>query len=119
MSEKRRDSRNRILRNGESQRTDGRYMFKYLDAMGKPKYVYSWRLDRNDKTPSGKQHDLSLREKEKLIEADQFQRIVPEGGKLTVLDLVRKYVSLKTGIRHNTAANYKFAINLIAGEEFG
>ena len=30
MSEKRRDNRNRILRNGESQRPDGRYMYKYL-----------------------------------------------------------------------------------------
>lgn len=119
LSEKRRDSRNRILRNGESQRADGRYMFKYLDAMGKIKYVYSWRLDRNDKTPAGKQHDLSLREKEKQIEADMFQHIVPEGGNLTVLDLTKKYVSLKTGIRHNTAANYNFAINLIAKEEFG
>ena len=30
MSEKRRDNRNRILRNGESQRPDGRYMYKEL-----------------------------------------------------------------------------------------
>lgn len=119
LSEKRRDSRNRILRNGESQRADGRYMFKFLDAAGKTKYVYSWRLDRNDKTPAGKQHDLSLREKEKLIDADKFRQTVPEGGNLTVLDLTKKYVSLKTGVRHNTAANYKFAINLIAKEEFG
>lgn len=32
MSGKRRDSKNRILRNGESQRQDGRYTFKYIDA---------------------------------------------------------------------------------------
>ena len=32
MSGKRRDSKNRILRNGESQRQDGRYAFKYIDA---------------------------------------------------------------------------------------
>lgn len=31
MSAKRRDNRNRILRNGESQRKDGRYMYKYID----------------------------------------------------------------------------------------
>lgn len=34
MSGKRRDSKNRILRNGESQRQDGRYAFKYIDATG-------------------------------------------------------------------------------------
>jgi len=46
MSEKRRDNKNRILHNGESQRKDGRYMFKYVDENGKAKYFYSWRLDK-------------------------------------------------------------------------
>ena len=61
MSEKRRDNRNRILHNGESQRSDGRYMFKYIDSSGQVKYVYSWRLDKNDRTPTGRQRELSLR----------------------------------------------------------
>ena len=61
MSEKRRDNRNRILRNGESQRPDGRYMYKYIDGYGRVKYVYSWRLDKNDHTPSGRKRELSLR----------------------------------------------------------
>ena len=46
MSAKRRDNRNRILRNGESQRKDGRYMYKYIDNVGNAKYVYSWKLVR-------------------------------------------------------------------------
>lgn len=33
MSEKRRDNKNRILRTGESQRADGKYMYRYVDAM--------------------------------------------------------------------------------------
>lgn len=38
MSEKRRDNRNRILRNGERQRQDGRYSnFIMLDKNGNPK----------------------------------------------------------------------------------
>ncbi len=119
MSEKRRDNRNRILRNGESQRSDGRYMFKYKDHYGQTKYVYSWRLDRNDRTPTGKQKELSLREKERQIEADLFDQIVPQGGGMTVLELVQKYISLKTGIRHNTEANYNFVINILKKEEFG
>ena len=119
MSEKRRDNRNRVLRNGESQRPDGRYQFKYQDNDGKVKFVYSWRLDKNDRTPAGKKRELSLREKEKQIEHDLFDRIVPNGGNLTVLELVKKYVSLKTGVRHNTMANYNFVINIIAKESFG
>ena len=34
MSEKRRDSKNRVLRSGESQRKDGRYAYKYIDTFG-------------------------------------------------------------------------------------
>lgn len=119
MSEKRRDNKGRILRNGESQRPDGRYQFKYIDGYGQAKYVYSWRLDRHDRLPAGKKKELSLREKEKKIEADLFDQIVPEGGGLTVLELVKKYVSLKTGVRHNTEAGYNFVINIIAKEPFG
>ncbi len=42
--EKRRDSKGRLLKSGESQRTDGRYTYKYTDAFGEPKFVYSWKL---------------------------------------------------------------------------
>lgn len=38
---------------------------------------------------------------------------------MTVLELVKKYISQKTGVRHNTEANYKFVINIIAKEAFG
>lgn len=119
MSEKRRDNRGRVLRFGESQRQDGRYAFKYKDSDGSVKFVYSWRLDKNDRTPAGKKRELSLREKEKQIEHDLFDHIVSNGGNYTVLELVKKYVSLKTGVRHNTEANYNFVINIIAKEDFG
>lgn len=119
MSEKRRDNRGRVLRFGESQRQDGRYAFKYKDNDGSVKFVYSWRLDKNDRTPAGKKRELSLREKEKQIEHDLFDHIVSNGGNYTVLELVKKYVSLKTGVRHNTEANYNFVINIIAKADFG
>ena len=54
MSEKRRDSKNRILRTGESQEADGRYKFRYIDGSGKRKTVYSWRLVATDSIPAGK-----------------------------------------------------------------
>lgn len=119
MSEKRRDSKNRILRNGESQRKDGRYAFKYIDTTGKPKFVYSWKLEKTDKLPLGKRNDLSLREKEKVILKDFDDEIVPRGGEMTVLELTRKYILQKTGVRHNTEANYNFVLNIIKKEEFG
>ena len=119
MSEKRRDNRNRILHNGESQRQDGRYAYKYKDLNGETKFVYSWRLDKNDRTPAGKAREPSLREKERQIQQDLFNQIVPNGGNLTVLELVKKYLSLKINVRHNTLANYNFVVNIIQKEPFG
>ena len=119
MSEKRRDNKNRILHNGEIQKADGRYRFKYQDINGRTSYVYSWRLDKNDPTPKGKPRDLSLREKEKQIEQDLFNQVVPNGGNLTVIQLVEKYVSLKTGVRQTTVTGYKTVINVLKKEPFG
>ena len=119
MSEKRRDNRNRILHNGESQRQDGRYAYKYKDINGETKFVYSWRLDKNDRVPAGKPRDLSLREKERKIQQDLFNQIVPNGGNLTVLELVQKYLSLKVNVRHNTQANYNFVVGILKKEAFG
>lgn len=119
MSEKRRDKRGRILHNGEIQMPDGRYRYKYTDSYGEVRYVYSWRLDKNDTMPTGKKTEPSLREKERLIAADVFDQIVPEGGHLTVTALVEKYVSLKTGVRPTTKASYKTVINILKKESFG
>lgn len=119
MSTKRRDNKNRILRNGESQRKDGRYSFKYIDGSGTARFVYSWKLEKNDKVPAGKRDGFSLREKEKSIQRDNDDMINPRGGEMTVEALVKKYLLQKTGVRHNTEANYNFVLNIIKNEEFG
>ena len=80
--------------------------------------MYSWRLDKNDPTPKGKKRELSLREKKKQIEIDLLDHIVSNGGKITVLELVEKYTSLKTGVRHNTASGYRTVLNILKKEDF-
>ena len=119
MSEVRRDNKGRKLFNGESQRKDGKYEYKYHDAWGKRKTVYSWKLTLTDRVPAGKRDDISLREKIKQIQKDLNSNITPDGGNFTVLELVEKYISQKTGVRHNTRSNYKFVVNVIKKEAFG
>ncbi|MCI8426277.1 MAG: site-specific integrase [Lachnospira sp.] len=119
MSIKRRDNKNRILRNGESQRPDGRYVYVYVDNSGKQKFLYSWKLENTDKLPQGKRDCVSLRDKIKRVQKDLEDGLVFDGGKMTVLQLVKKYVGQKTGVRHNTEANYNFIINIINKEDFG
>ena len=101
---KRKDKKGRILHTGEFQLADGRYRFKYVDVDGKEKFAYSNRLDHNDATPPGKKRMLSLREIEKQIQADLFDHIVSNGGNMTVIELVRKYVDTKVGVRESTKA---------------
>jgi len=113
MSKKRRDCKGRILRVGESQRQDGRYMYKYNNAAGKAQYLYGWKLESTDKPPAGKPDEPSLREKIKMLKQDLDAGIIPNGGRTSVYDLVVAYIDQKTGVRHNTRANYKFILNVI------
>ena len=114
---KRRDSKRRVLRMGESIRKDGKYQFKY-HVNGKPKFVYSWRLEPTDKLPAGKKPCLSLRELEKKIGYDLDSQMDPSRKNMTVMDLVDRYLVTKTGVKPSTKANYKFVRNLLEQEDF-
>lgn len=120
MSEKRRDNKNRILRNGESQRKDGRYRYTYLDENGKQRDFYSWKLEPTDKVPTGKRDCISLREQIRELNKKIALGMVLQGGnKISVLELVQKYIATKTGVTHNTEAGYNTVIRIIEKEEFG
>ncbi len=97
MSEVRRDNKNRKLQTGETQDKNGRYRYKYTDTNGDRKSVYSWRLTDSDPHPKGKKKDISLREKEKNIQKALDDVVSPNGGNMTVLELVQKYISQKRG----------------------
>ena len=119
MGEKRRDSKNRILRTGESQRPDGMYMYRYVDANGKTQSIYSWRLVETDAVPYGKKDNGALRERIKKIQRDLDDNMQAEGGGLTVLRLVEKYINQKRGVKPTTKAGYGTVINLLKEDSFG
>ena len=115
----RRDNKNRILRPGESQRADGRYMYRYTDSNGKRHAVYSWTLTDKDFAPKGKKRGTSLRAQEKQIEFDMLNQVVPNGNNLTVLSLAEAYTSLRAGVRSSTRAGYKTVLNVLRKDPFG
>ena len=102
MSQKRRDNRNRVLNTGESQRTNGLYVFKYIDRDKKPKFVYSWRLVETDRLPAGKRPCKPLREKECEIRRDLEDGIDPIGKKMTVSQLYAKFTRCRLDVREGT-----------------
>ena len=120
VSEKRKDNRGRILRDGEQQRADGRYMYTYRDPLTrKVSYIYSWKLEPHDRVPSGKRTDLSLREKIRELRENERNGILYRGGDLSVLELVEKYLNTKNGVRPTTQNGYRTVVNFLKKDPFG
>lgn len=120
MSEKRRDSKNRILQNGESQRKDGKYEFKYVDANGTRRSAYSWKLVSNDKVPKGKRCELSLREMEKQIRRDLEDGISTyTANSVTLNQLFDTYMAGKSELKQSTATNYKYMYKKYVSDTLG
>ena len=102
MAEKRKDSKGRILKNGEYQKKSGQYEFRYLQG-SEWKSVYSWRLVATDKTPPGKKEDTPLREKEKSILRDLEDGINSTlAAKLQMNELFEMYLSSKKKLSDKT-----------------
>ncbi|MBP0965365.1 MAG: site-specific integrase [Oscillospiraceae bacterium] len=116
---KRKDNKGRNLRAGECQRKDGRYQFEYTDADGKQRYVYSWKLEPKDPSPKGKKSRLSLREMEVNILRELEEGRSWASGNVTVIELVKRYVLLKNGVRESTRAGYNTVINFLEKDSFG
>ena len=114
----RRDKKNRKLHNGEIQLADGRYRYKYIDELGKSRYVYSKRLVPNDPAVHGKKEE-SLREKIARIQKDKQDKIAMSRGDMTVLALVELYISQKIGVKPSTRLGYKTVVNFLKKDPFG
>ena len=117
--EKRRDNKGRLLKSGESQRSDGRYAYKYIDTFGEPQFVYSWKLVPTDKVPAGKRPCLSLREKIKQIQKDLDDGIDTIGKKMTVCQLYEKYIRQRGNVRKGTQKSRQQLMKLLSEDKLG
>lgn len=106
MSVKRKDKKGRVLRDGEIQKADGRYEFRYTDIGGVRRSVYSWKLNETDKTPDGKREDLSLREKEEIIRKESADKLQTKGKRMSIKDLFNEALSTKANIKDSTKYRY-------------
>lgn len=113
----RRDKKRRILRAGESVRIDGKYQFKYM-VNGRPKFLYSWKLEPTDPLPPGRKPCRSLREMEDSLEVKLVICPNAHSDSMTVLELVQRYLMLKKGVKPNTLSNYKFIVNALKKDPF-
>lgn len=120
MAEKRKDSRGRNLRDGEDQRPDGSYRYRYTDKAGNRRAVYSWKLVSTDKPPSGKRDGLSLREKEKTIESDIRDSIDSHAAaKMTLNDVFKAYMEGKQQLKASTRTTYSYMYQHYVSDTIG
>ena len=103
---KRKDSKNRVLKEGEYQRENGSYEFKWHDKCGKRHSVYAKSLEE-------------LREKELDVLKDIVYGIKADGKKLTINDLYTRWCELKRGLKDNTFQNYKYMYETYAQDKIG
>ena len=120
MSDKKRDKKGRILRPGERQREDGRYEYRYKDAQGNTRSIYSWKLVETDKLPAGKKWEASLREMEKKIQRDLEDGINGYAGARTPLNsFFEAYMETKYELKQSTRTNYKYMYKKYVSEGLG
>jgi integrase len=106
MAEKRKDSKNRNLNKGESQRSDGRYMYRFMQN-GRTKTIYALSL-----------HELRQKEKEVNSNLDNGIDAIA-ANKLTLNDMFDKYISIKSGVKPVTIANYNYYYDKYVRDNLG
>ena len=94
MAKSRKDSKGRVLRKGETVRSNGTYQYAYTDKFGKRQYVYA-----NDL--------LTLRQKEEEILRDRLDGIDSRAAKNQSLnDVFDKYMATRKDLTARTYAGY-------------
>ena len=105
MAEKRKDSKGTVLKDGESQRKNGTYMYRYKDGDKKQHTIYAKTL-------------RELREKEAEIQKALLDGINYAAGGETVYGLAKKYLSLHTNISISTQHTYDSLLRKLEKQEF-
>ena len=104
--ERRKDNKNRVLKEGEYQRPNGTFEYKWRDRRGKRHSVYAKTLDE-------------LREKEIDVLRDVLDGIRADKNDLIINDLYHRWVQLKKGLKANTFQNYKYMYEQFVEPDFG
>ena len=120
MSDRKRDNKGRLLRQGERQRKDGRYEYRYKDIKGNTHSIYSWKLVETDKAPLGKKCGKSLRELEKQTQRDLEDNINTYTAQRTTLnDFFDDYIETKYELKQSTRTNYKYMYKKYVSNSLG
>lgn len=115
----RKDSKGRKLNQGESQRKDGSYQYRYKDENGIRQTIYSSRLIASDRVVDNKKYDLSLREKEKII-IGNINDGISNVKCPKVSEYIQEYFDTKNNLSISTLNEYTYMFNShVKNSDFG
>lgn len=108
MATARKDNKGRVLRKGESQRSqDNRYVYTYTDPMGRRSYIYATTLQE-------------LRKKEDKLIRDQLDGLdLYVAGKADLNFVVDRYMATKNNLASSTYANYRYMYDRFCKDSIG
>jgi len=118
MTARRKDTKGRILRDGEIQKADGRYEYRYYDVNNCRKSIYSWRLTETDVAPEGKRDCQSLRELEHQLTRDVQDGLLTQ-QKVTLNSRWDDYINNKPELKQSTRTNYRYMYDKYVRYEIG
>lgn len=119
MASKRYDKQGRELWRHEYQREDGRYEYRYLDARGKRRSVYSYTLKGTDTPPPGCLNEPCLRDLEREIGRDVDDEIDSFTAKRTPLNVFFDKHIVHRVLKDSTRENYKYMYTKYVRYEIG
>lgn len=106
MTERRKDSKGRVLKENESQRKDGTYCYRWRTSDHKRHVVYARTLEE-------------LREKELAVLRDKSDGIRTDAQKVTLNDIFDLWKQLKKGLKENTFQNYIYMYEQFVRDDLG
>lgn len=104
--ERRKSSTGKVLKEGEYERANNTFEYKWRDKKGKRHSVYAKTLDE-------------LREKEIDVLRDALDGIRADKNDITINDLYYRWIQLKKGLKANTFQNYKYMYTQFVEPDFG
>ena len=102
---RRKDNKGRVLKEGEYQRSNGTYRFRWLDKRHKEHSIYAKTLEE-------------LRVEEKKILKDTLDGINANSN-LTLNDMHERWREVKRGLKDNTFQNYQYMYDTFVKPDFG
>lgn len=106
MAQKKRMASGKVLKEGERERPNGTFEFRWKDRFGKRHSIYAETLSQ-------------LREKEDELNKNDYEELKKDSKRMTLNAMYTRWKKVKKGLKDNTFQNYQYMYEKYVWETFG